>query len=225
MDKIEFHIQPSSGSPDHEVRILVNGIDIIPDKMLGLDPVDGWEESLLGQEALTSPGELIYARCSCGVVGCGSDAVDVTRSESAVTWTFKWTSKKSFTFDARQYDSAIAELKSDFGWETPERTAERLIKNLDFNRFLAQGLELEWVSGRTENKITLSFDLQEGETKYQVLCHARWENHEAPNEAVSAIEKVLKDAPKNWPDVEYLFQSQVRTRPTLAGPGWREYRA
>jgi len=215
------------------VRILVNEIDIIPENLMGMDPVDGWEESFLGQPALTNSGNFTYARCSCGIVGCGSDIVEITRSEETVSWRFPSLDRKStvfggarkavpLVFDRQQYDEAVDQLKTNFDWETVERTAERLIHSLDFSRFLEYGLKFQWATGRTENKVAVSFGLQEGEAKYQILSYAPW-NHEVASDAVFIVERMLKEPPSVWSDVVYYFQSQVRPRPKLAGPGWQEH--
>jgi hypothetical protein len=177
---------------------------------------------------------MTYARCSCGVVGCGSDSVIIARTEDTVSWKHRSEKKKSFlfggwhkedrpfVFDRRAYDDAVIRLANDFSWETTERTAERLIRNLDFTRFIDYGLEFQWASGRTENKVALSFGLQENEAKYQIVCYAPW-NHEVASDAVSAIEALLKDPPSLWSEVVYHFQSQVRPRPKIAGTGWSEH--
>ena len=226
MDKIEFRIQPSFEARDHEVRILVNGIDIISNKMMGLDPVDECEQSFFNQPALTGSGELIYARCNCGVVGCGSDLVVVSRDPQTVTWKPKPLPAACFVFDRHQYDDAVNHLMTDFTWETIERTAERLTRDLNFADLSEYGLTFKWASAR-ENKetIAVAFDLdEEGEGKYQVLCYAPWD-HQEPRVAAQNMEHILKEPPSLWPNVVYYFQNQYsKSRPPIiAGAGWKAF--
>src|SRR5690242_19393563 len=85
-----IEIRPAPGSNDHEVRFLVDDRDFIAEQwadMLGLDPDDILREpcELLRYDASGT----IVARCSCGVVGCGSEAVSIARSSSVVTWSVR----------------------------------------------------------------------------------------------------------------------------------------
>jgi hypothetical protein len=236
MDKIEFRIEPSPDSNDHQVRILINGQDVIPDRMIGLDPWDDGDIScsLLDQEALSTSGELTYARCSCGVVGCGSDSVEVTRSDETVSWRFPSLDRKStvfggshkaapFVFDRQQYDQAVADLRNDFKWEPMERTAERLVGQLDFSKAAGCGLLFHWASGRmNQDKFGLCFRLGEPQ-KYQVIAYMPW-NPRTPEGAVEVTKHLLQQPPTQWPDVVYYNQTPHSTQPPeLCGPGWRAH--
>jgi len=225
MDEIEFRIEPSPDSNDHQVRILINGHDIIPERMIGLDPWDDGDIScsLLDQEALSTSGELTYARCSCGVVGCGSDSVEVLRDGETVKWNSKGTSKKTFVFEARQYDQAVADLRNNFKWEPMERTAERLVGELDFSNLTNFGLFFEWASGRmNQDKFGICFRLGEPQ-KYQIVAYVPW-NQRTPEGAVGAAKLLLQQPPTQWPDVVYYNQTPHNTQaPELCGPGWRAH--
>src|SRR6185503_12486643 len=84
---LQLCVLPSPATNDFEVRLFVDGDDLIrrhwPD-MMGMDPDD-----VLSREVL-APGELPHretvARCRCGVSGCGSVEVVIRGSEDRVIW-------------------------------------------------------------------------------------------------------------------------------------------
>jgi hypothetical protein len=86
--RIEIRSSPETN--DHEVRFFADGEDIIDrcwNGMIGLDP----DEILVRPCPLQGGGEqhrATVARCSCGVIGCGSIEVEVSRSPENVEWTW-----------------------------------------------------------------------------------------------------------------------------------------
>jgi hypothetical protein len=224
MDKIGFRIQPSPIVDDYEVRILVSGKDIIPRGMTGLDPVQGLEvEGLLSQTALTEGGRLWFAR---GDYETDEGAyLQVSRAESAVIWNLEDAGNPTFAFNAREYDEAISRLREDFSWETPKRTAERLIKNLDYSALNKYGIKFLNASARWWNseKIAVSFWLtDESAIEYQLVCHVAWDQSNAQG-AADNVENLLRQAPEQWSDVVCYPQVPYKLHliPSIAGPGWR----
>jgi hypothetical protein len=211
MDKIEFRVQPTPEFDDHQVRILVNGIDIIPDKMFGLDPVQSVENepALLEQEALTKSGELTYARWSWQSGEIAYDTFEVIRTDQTVIWTRDSMKGPSFTFAVNQYEEAIAQFRTDYSWETPKRTVERLIGDLDYSALKRYGMSFSWVSARAYNtdKIMVVFRLTEADgVSYGITCYLIWDQTNA-DEAARSMKHLLQQSPQLWPEVAYCGQA------------------
>ncbi len=219
MNEIAFTIRPSEETNDHEVRIIVDGRDIIEQidrEMLGIDPPEFFEYS-----TLLGSGELTIARCGCGVIGCGDATVNVMRDKTTVTWDHfnpQTGGVDSLTFSRSQYDSAVADAMNNHDWETTERTAERLIGDIDFSHLQEHGLAFSWASGRIDaQSISISLNLN---SQYQVLVHLPW-NHADAESAVKVTIAELAKPPAKWSNVFYYPQQDNRKRPPCAGPGWR----
>jgi hypothetical protein len=173
-------------SHDHEARILVDGEDVLEriDKTsLGIDPVE-----FFAQKALFEGGELLIGRCSCGCVGCRDEVVRTVHELEVVRWDSEYPSLSNVAFSRTEYLSSVRRAKSDTSWETIERTAERLVGQLDFSEFAKQGLVFQWASARiNRDKIALSF-LRAGK---QELLFSDW-NHRDANHAVASAEKFIR---------------------------------
>ncbi len=84
----EIRVLASTDSNDHQVRFVADGEDLIRrfwGDMLGLDP----DDILLRPSQLLAteqPHNATIARCCCGVIGCGSVDVQVSRSVNTVLW-------------------------------------------------------------------------------------------------------------------------------------------
>lgn len=216
---ISFRMEQCTESNDHQVRILIDGEDIISkldETMFGIDPPE-----LFASQALTSAGALIFARCSCGVVGCGDGTVDVVRNQSEVTWRKfcpKIPSINSLSFSRQHYDTAVQVATCNFDWETVERTAERLIAALDFDPLRKYGLVFVWASGRlNKQSISVSFNW---ESQYQVIMSTPWD-HGRPESAVEAIRAELVKHPYRWSEVRYTAPVKDMLGSQLCGPGWQ----
>jgi len=151
MNKLEFRIEPSPSSNDHQVRVVVDGEDWLGDDSLGIDP-----PKFFAQDSLLHGGRLLVGRCDCGCVGCCDVIVDVARKGSGVVWTTR--DGLFLFFAARDYDSLIERTLTDFSWEDEKRTAERLVGDLFQGCILDDGSAFNWASARIGNGIiTLSF--------------------------------------------------------------------
>ena len=167
-------IRPSPQTNDHEVRFFADGEDIIDrywNGMIGLDPDDILVTPcplLGGRES----HRITVARCSCGEIGCGSVEVEVTRSRERVDWTWSRPgSSETLEFLAPVYDAEVTRRLSDTTWETPDRTAARLLAGtVDREALRRHGLSYSWGSGRVcKGTFTVSLNLEPG--PYQVLVH------------------------------------------------------
>ncbi len=214
----------------HQLRILVNGVDLIervdrsaagydPEMaMLGMDPI-----AFFKQTTLEAGGGLIIARCNCGDEGCSSIAVVVHTSLTEVSWSLRPDGTEVVRFGRDQYISAIGKARNDHSWETLERTAERLIAELEWARLAPLGITLCHVYARgSKDSLSVTFWL-ESQGRYQLVCSLAW-NHLRPNAAVDAARRqLLEIEPARWSEVVYYPQAHPLPRPALAGPGWRPF--
>lgn len=93
VNEIAFIMKPSPESNDHQVHTIIDFQDIIMhygEHSLGIDPPD-----FLSDRALLDSGELTFARCSRGVVGCDDARVRTSRDESTVTWKLNFEDHRS----------------------------------------------------------------------------------------------------------------------------------
>lgn len=200
--EIAFRVEPSPDSNDHQVRIIIDGVDMLwkhaPD-MLGVDPEDILKLDLLASRK--DSHEEIIARCACGVIGCGNATVQISQEADAVIWD-KWggdlyhRNPGTLTFRKNQYDEAVRTVLNDHSWEPPDRTAARLLRSEVNHEFLANyGLEYEWSSGRVkESSFTISLLSRTG----QVLLNLSWQG-ESPEEIAKKAAELLMTDPQGWP--------------------------
>src|ERR1019366_956973 len=236
---------------DHEVRFFGDGDDIIArfwNDSLGLDPNDILTDSCQ-LRSRTTPHKALVARCSCGVIGCGDVEVEVSRSENHVEWveihgrndppsrTFAVGAgpesvatqvddgdhpfRRTIEFPASQYETEVERALKEINWETPERTAARLVRTtLNYDLLASNGFSFDWASGRARaGKFTISLKLEPG--PYQILVQVPW-NDVNPEEIATRCIKLLSEPPINWSDAEWWPQQRELGPPPLAGPTWRK---
>jgi hypothetical protein len=149
---LQFEASPYSN--DHQVRPVIDGIDLLRDcagDSLGIDPPQFFRQSALGRK-----GKLLIGRCSCGDVGCGAIRVDIAVADRRVTWQFE--AESTYHFELQQYLECFERASLNTAWESVGRTAERLVSSIDFGRLSDQGYRFEWASTRiTRACVTLCF--------------------------------------------------------------------
>jgi hypothetical protein len=217
---LKIEIVPSPDSNDHEVLLLGDGRDLIrsmDDQMMGLDP----DDLLIEPSPLLvagAPRVVTIGRCSCGETGCGSVEAELSRQDHTVAWSVKDYSHV-FTFDAAQYEAEIQRALADASWETPDRTAARLIRStVDRDALARHGFRFSWSSGRLRiGKLTVSLLLEPG--PYQVLVHSPWIRQ--PETAAATMCKILSEPPSAWRDVEYYPQAPGLGAPSIDAESWR----
>lgn len=169
MSILRLAVVASPTSNDHSVLCLVDGVDLVAQLGgLGLDPADFFKEppgATPGQAAR----EYRLGRCECGVLGCGDVLAQVHRDQDRVTW---MVGTNKFVFDAAQYDGELARAASDHSWETPQRTAERLVRErVPAEHLRERGLVFEWASGRASpGKFTLALHAADGPYRQTLLA-------------------------------------------------------
>ncbi|MCX7359302.1 MAG: hypothetical protein NT015_14315 [Alphaproteobacteria bacterium] len=148
MSALSFNIVPSPDSNDHQVRILVDGADLLGDEYLGLDPVDFFAQFNAPKDTL------LVGRCICGVIGCGDYLLDVRRSD-----TVEWIARDVVArFNAEDYDRVLSAASNDHSWETQGRRIERLINAEHAGAITTDGYDFDWASTRFKpGVLTLHF--------------------------------------------------------------------
>jgi hypothetical protein len=130
VDSLRLEVAPAeSGSGDtFELKIFINGADVLPDEGLGMDPFNVIipTNHLL---ATAKPHITWIGRCACGDYGCRPTDVTIIRDGLLVHW--DWLKhqpmNRRVSFDAAEYTAEVKRVASDFSWESPERTAGRLV--------------------------------------------------------------------------------------------------
>jgi hypothetical protein len=216
-----IRVLPSPETDDFEVCLLADGENLIErfsSNMIGLDPGDLLVEPCT-LRAQRTPHTATIGRCNCGVIGCGSVQVDIRRNQDFVTLQ-ALNSVGEIGFLAAQYDAEVERALGDFSWETPDRTAARLIaKTIDRTVLEEKGLAFSWASGRfDEGMMTVAFVLNPG--PYQVLVKIPWDGKSVES-IVDRFRLLLRKSPESWPNVECYPQVQGLGPPPVGGPGWR----
>ena len=217
--QLRIGVRPSPETNDHEVCLLGDGeslVDRFSNGLIGLDPDDLLIDPC-PLRAENVPRRVTVGRCSCGIVGCGSVEVEVRRDHDEVIWTGVNSSQRVY-FLAVQYDAEIERALRDHTWETPERTASRLIsQTVDRTVLVRRGLEFSWASGRCrDGMMTASLVLTPG--PYQVLINVQWDGKNIEG-IVAHFSRILSQPPETWPNVE--CNPQVRGLGPPSIKGWK----
>ena len=222
-NSIAFQVVPSPDTNDHEVKIFVDGHDFIAQhwpEMMGMDPDD-----MLSYRDLSprnEPHEATVVRCGCGIVGCGSAWVRISTEGDRVIWD-QWQGDtgnppaKALVFERDHYIEAVKDAVEDHSWETPDRTAARILGSLvDHDELATNNLKYQWASGRVRDD-TLTISLGGPGGCHQILVHVPW-NTQSPDEIAREAADLLKTNPNDWPDIVWYGKSST---PPFSGPAWR----
>ena len=186
MNTLDFRIEPSQSSNDHQVRIIVDGADWLGDDSLGIDPPE-----FFAQDALRLGGKVLIGRCDCGCVGCCDVNVTMSRQENSVDWTLR--SGGILQFSPCDYDRLIETSLTDFSWEDERRTAERLVSELFRGSKLEDGSIYDWASARIgRGIITLSFSNKGAIGAEQKTFEFGWDGKN-PESALPAAKRFKKE--------------------------------
>lgn len=162
-NKFRIEVRASPATKDHEVLFFADDIDLIQlfaHQKMGLDPNEVLVEPC-SLRALDSAHMATIARCGCGVVGCSSKQVQIHHEGGIVWWTEVY-ANLTVEFEASQYNLEIERALNDHSWETPERTASRLIAAaIDKGILKSHGFTFLWASvGFREGMMTATLELE-----------------------------------------------------------------
>jgi hypothetical protein len=222
LHRVEFRVYPSPETNDFEVRVFVDDEDFLRKhwpEMIGMDPYDILSHDVLAPG--NTPRGVMIARCSCGVWGCGNVSAQISQEGDTVLWDAWMEDTEASTsgrlqFDKKLYLQAVERAIEDKSWESPDRTAARLLSTiLDSEMLAANGLSFQWASGRIR-KDAFTVSLGHPPDCHQILVHTSWKR-ETPEEIAELAARVLKKQPFEWSDVQWFGQGAM---PPFHGPGW-----
>jgi len=200
MDRLRLAITelPPDAGRGWQVEIHVNGVEVTSAGAgLGMDPYDVLVPTNRFAAA-TEPVTIPAARCTCGEYGCGSTDVTIVRDGDVVRW--DWQGEvpmdRRLTFAADAYRHEVDRIAADHGWETPDRTAGRLVlESVDPAR-LPEGIELHWVAADWADP--RSFQVSLMDRGRQLILGFDWADR-TPAELAAEIRRTLLEVPRrDW---------------------------
>jgi hypothetical protein len=207
---------------DFQVQVFVNGVEMTAAGAgLGMDPYD-----LLVPDnrlvAASEPRTVPIARCECGVYGCAATDVTISRDTDRVCW--QWLVEvpmsRAACFAAVDYDAEVARVAADHSWETPDRTAGRLVlANADRQRLHGHGLKLSWVGNHHRDPGYFRTALQDG-GDYQIFVDVPWLDR-GPGELAGEVCAMLARHPHQWPATWHPIEPTLTGPPDIAGRSWQ----
>lgn len=202
MDALRLAIEPvgADAGGGFAVQIYVNEVEVTSRGAgLGMDPYDVLVP-VNRFEAREDSQVVPVARCDCGVYGCGMTDAAIVRSGDTVRW--DWLREKPMarpiTMDADAYDREVRRAAGDHSWETPERTAGRLILSGIQPSELPRGLRFGWVGNdwRDPGRFEVSLNVLD---THQVFVSFEWLDHSPESLAAQVRELLTTRPPSDWP--------------------------
>jgi hypothetical protein len=205
-DSIRFEIAPCAARyGGHEVRVFVNGRDIIPEHAAGMDPQRTlWPTNSL---AATATPRLAW-------VTRGRDEPDdlsvyamISREGDVVVWDWEeqWgigDDDFGYAFPADDYDREVARLVADRSWETPtDAVARGVFERADHDALARWGLQVRWVDAAPVPPREVTVSLSSTDRSH---LHSPWldlgfpADDRDPESIVQEIIDVLRAEPPRW---------------------------
>ncbi|MEU8238441.1 hypothetical protein AB0C07_09360 [Actinoplanes missouriensis] len=205
-----------------QVQVYVNDTEMTSvGAGLGMDPYD---LLIPANRLLATPGPrtIPIARCGCGVYGCGSTDVTITRDGGLVHW--DWSSEvpmsRGVSFATAQYDAEVERVADDHSWETAERTAGRLVlTHVDRPALQVHGLTVTWVANDHRDPEQFRVALQLGDD-YQVFLDTPWLDS-SPEELAVRVCETLAREPGRWRASWHAVRPTIPGPPAIARRSWR----
>jgi hypothetical protein len=222
--ELRVSVRASPETNDHEVCLFGDDQDLVNrfgDRSIGLDP-DDIPTTPCPLSASDLERECVIGRCDCGILGCGDVRVRIRIDGELVIWSPSHGLREPVYFALHQYRSEIERALADHTWETPERTASRLISSrIDREKLADHGFKFCYASGRSQpGSMTVALWLEPG--PYQVLVQYPWSGPVDLDLLANSVVSLLARPPALWPDVQWLPQAEGVGAPSIAGSGWRQ---
>jgi hypothetical protein len=174
--------------------------------------------------ATPQPQTVPIARCECGVYGCGSTDVTITRDDDLVhwDWSLEVPMNRGVSFTARQYDAEVVRVAGDHSWETAERAAGRLVlTHLDREALLAHGLMVTWAANDYRDPELFQVALQMADD-YQIFVDTPWRGR-SPAELAHEVCETLARGPGTWRASWHAIKPTLTEPPAIATRSWQRY--
>lgn len=223
-DHIRFAITAASESVGgFEVQVFVNDTEMTAAGAgMGMDPYD----VLIPENrfaATETARRIPIARCECGTYGCGVTDVSILRDGDVVHWDWhdEVPMNRGVTFPAAEYDAEVARLAADLSWETPDRTAGRLVLTLaDHDGLARHDLRIGWVANDYRDASRFCVCLMYADT-HQVFVYTSWAAL-TPHALADDTVRLLTADPRSWPAEWHAIQPGLGP-PRIASRKWRQH--
>jgi hypothetical protein len=200
MDRLRLDVTAAPPDVDgFQVEIRVNDVEMTSAGAgVGMDPYDvlvPTNRFVAGPDPVT----VLAARCDCGEYGCGNTRATIVRQGDVVHWDWGGQAPmdRRVTFAADAYRREVERAGSDHAWETPDRTAGRLVLETVDAADLPDGYTLDWVAQDRSEPPRLYAALRYGDD--QVLVGFDWDGR-TPTELAAEVRRVLVEVPpRGWP--------------------------
>ncbi len=224
MDTLRFAVAPApeESGGGFQVLIFVNDVEMTQAGAgLGMDPYD----VLIPVNRFFPSGvpePFGVARCGCGVYGCGATNLTITDEGQEVIWS--WSAEKPMDrpvrFARAAYLDEVERVGADHSWETPERTAGRLIlTRADRGHLQSFGLTLSWVANGWRDAAVFQVSLTLDQS-YQIFLRFPW-NGDTPERLAARVLGTLKASPSEWSTTWHgMRQGHRDVPPNLAKADW-----
>lgn len=224
VDRLRLSVEPAPECVGgFEIQVFVNEVEMTAAGAgMGMDPYD----VLIPKNRFIAEGNshrIPIARCGCGTYGCGVTDVSILRDDGKVHWDWheEVPMNRGATFAAVDYDAEVARVAADRSWETPDRTAGRLVlANADRDVLAINDLEFGWVANDHRDPSRFCVCLTYAEN-YQVFLYTTWSDR-GPSDLASDVVRRLKTPPNSW-DAEWFSMIRGGTAPAIAGRSWRPH--
>lgn len=224
MDTLRLAVTPTTAEPEgFQVEVWVNDIEMTQAGAgLGMDPYDVLVPTNRFLPA-EHPKSIPVARCGCGVYGCGVTDVRITKTAEGIEW--NWEVEKpmnrSVYFNEAEYLAELERISGDHSWETPVRTAGRLVLSSVRDEELPADLRFDWVANNWRRPDAFQVCLRH-QDRHQIFIDFDWDGR-SPEQLASAVRHELTTtAPDTW-DAEWSAIQRSDVPPPMAGAGWRRY--
>lgn len=216
-DELRLQVRAPESGNDFEVLVFVNGVEMTSiGAGMGMDPYDLFVPfNRLRPRAESF--EVPIARCNCGIYGCGSTDVRITLDGDEVHWDWliEKPSEQRATVRRDEYDSALRALDRSTDWETPERTAGRLVlSRLDKAHLARFDLRPGFVCNDWREPSLFQVVLTYRDT-HQVFLRFPW-NNATPGALARTVVDVLTEEPSTWTGTRHQFEQRGRRPPKFA---------
>ena len=222
-DVLRMKVVPATDESTEDgfaLLVFVNEIELTgPGAGMGMDP---WEVLTRENQFMPTiePRTTRFARCTCGLYGCAKTDVVITADDDHVHWDFREDVplNRRVTFDRDQYLAEVTRVAGDVTWETPERTAGRLIvDSLAGHQLTPLGLRVNWMATDWDDPTQFLVRLADG--NFTVDVRVPWAGR-SESALASAVVDVLDRTPLDAWNATWSADRPDAPAPDFAPASW-----